>query len=260
MPGGQFDSSRTRVAPVFDRLHQRSDDWLPTLLGLASDPPAPADLAHLDLRVLAGYWGATERGLAPPVALLSWLIRHPTSQLKAQDRIPERSRLAAGEPATVELALRHLRSSGEASAWYVLEGPTYPDVLLETPDALVVIEGKRTEAGPTLKTKWLDGRHQIWRHIDAAWEIRGRRQVFGFFIVEAQEPDGDVPASWRDAFEHARTPAALATSFPHRSEQERSAIAFCFRGGTTWQRICTAFGIDPKQLPHRIDPMDRTSG
>jgi hypothetical protein len=65
--------------------------------------------------------------------------------------------------------------------------------VIETPDALIVIEGKRTESGATIDTTWLTGRHQIWRHIDAAWEIRGRRQVFGFFIVEGEDPDGRLP-------------------------------------------------------------------
>lgn len=48
-----------------------------------------------------------------------------------------------------------LRSAGTGRGWHVLEGPTYPDVFVETRDALVVVEGKRTEAGPTTSTSGL---------------------------------------------------------------------------------------------------------
>jgi hypothetical protein len=159
--------------------------------------------------------------------------------------------LGRGDPETVELALGALRSSNTPKGWHLLEGPTYPDALLETRDALVVIEGKRTESGPTVDTTWLTGRHQIWRHIDAAWEIRGRRQVFGFFLVEGTTR-GDVPEVWQRAFADALAPSSLASSFPHRSAAESAAIASCFVGGTTWQRVCSAFGIEFADLPDRV--------
>lgn len=255
LAGGPFDSSLTRVAPVFDRLRTRSDDWVRTLLRLVKPATTtPDELAALDLRFLDGHWGSSERGLPPPASLLSWLIRNPTPQLIAQDRLPERSLLASGDPETVERALRELRSSTAPKGWHVLEGPTYPDALLETPDALVVIEGKRTESGPTVDTTWLTGRHQIWRHLDAAWEIRGRRRVFGFFLVQGTPPGGDVPPVWQQAFTDALEPSSLASSFPHRSATECKAIASCFLGGTTWQRVCSALGIEFADLPDRVSP------
>jgi hypothetical protein len=253
MPGGIRDSSRTRVAPVFDLLQGRTDDWVRTLLrlphGLREKPP---DLSPLNLQYERGYWGQTEHGLDPPVSLLSWLIRNPTPQLRAQDRHPERSLLAIGDPATVIRGLHALRSSAAPKGWHLLEGPTFPDVLIETPDALIVIEGKRTELGATVDTSWLTGRHQIWRHIDAAWEMRGRRQVFGFFIVQGEEPGGLLPTHWHDAFGVAISSVALDTSFPHRSSTERDGIAACLLGGTTWQAVCAAFGIAPGSLPRTI--------
>jgi hypothetical protein len=34
MPGGKYDSSKTRVKPVFDALRTSGRDWLPQLLAL----------------------------------------------------------------------------------------------------------------------------------------------------------------------------------------------------------------------------------
>ena len=95
------------------------------------------------------------------------------------------------------------------------------------------------------------GRHQIWRHIDAAWEIRGRRRVFGCFIVEGGKSarDVDVPVTWRDAFSSTIAGDVLASNFPHRSESEMMQIASCFLGGTTWQTVCATFGLSYSDLP-----------
>jgi hypothetical protein len=253
MPGGAHDSSRTRVAPVFDLLQGREDDWVRALLLLnAGSQRSQPDLSALNLKFQKGYWGKNEHSLDPAVALLSWLIRNPSPRLLAQDEHQERRLLALGDPVTVARALHALRTSAAPKGWHLLEGPTVPDVIIETPDALVVIEGKRTESGPTLDTTWLTGRHQIWRHIDAAWEIRGRRRVFGFFIVQGQDSNGGLPPHWRKAFNEALSSSALETSFPHRSLTEREAIAACMLGGTTWDEVCKAFGISQASLPRTI--------
>jgi len=253
MPGGIHDSSRTRIAPVFDLLQGRSDDWVRTLLLLAQGVnQSPVDLVGLNLKFQKGYWGKTEHSLDPPVSLLSWLIRNPTPRLPAQEAIPERVLLAKGEPGIVGRALHALRTSAAPKGWHLLEGPTVPDVMIETPDALIVIEGKRTETAPTLDMTRLSGRHPLWRHIDAAWEIRGRRRVFGFFIVQGQESDGGLPPLWQTAIRDAIAGAVLDTSFPHRSSSERDAIAACFLGGTTWNLVCKAFSISLTSLPRTI--------
>jgi hypothetical protein len=128
------------------------------------------------------------------------------------------------------------------------------DVCLVARDALVVIEGKRTEPATTTDTTWLRGRHQIWRHLDAAWEIRGRRAVYGFFIIEseADSGDGSVPERWRSAGTACLAPEALRSSFPHRSEHEAQAISRCYLGVTTWRHVCERFGIDWRGLPNEV--------
>lgn len=250
MPGGQYDSSKTRVSPVFDALERRTDDWVRNLLLLARHPGvAPGVLEGLDLHFSVGYWGESERGLAPPLTLLEWLVRNVDPARIGPEESPERQRLAARDAATIDEALDSLRAGPRGKKWYVLEGPTYPDALIETRDAIIVVEGKRTEAGPTTYTKFLDGRHQIWRHIDAAWEQRDGRQVFGMFVVEgAGDGDSALPAVWREACDATLHAETLCRSFPHRTAEERDAIARCFVGATTWQRLCEAFDLPASTL------------
>ncbi len=245
MPGGARDSSKTRVGPVFDQLRARSEDWIRELLLLAKygSGATPSTATRLSFR--AGCWGAAERALEPPVALLSWLIRNLSIPVGATHITEERARLLAGDTNTIVAALALLRSAGTGSGWHIFEGPSYPDVYLETPDAVVVIEGKRTERGPTTDTTWMTGRHQIWRHIDAAWEVRGRRAVFGVLLVEGAEPDPcEVPTVWQEAATSALGAETLRRSFPHRGVEERAAIAQGFLGVATWQAVCRHFVLD----------------
>jgi hypothetical protein len=268
MPGGKHDSSKTRVGPVFDKLRLQEDGWISRLLALPVAGCGQAPDVSIDLRLVRGYgfskhvtenWSAKEKALNPSVALLSWLVRHGQS-LRAQtnENHETRTLLREGDPKTVGDALKLLRTEGKDRAWYVFEGPTYPDVYLETRDALVVVEGKRTEWAPTSYTKWLDGRHQIWRHIDAAWEIRGRRKIYGFFIVESGSSDNhETPNSWKEASQACFAEGALRSSFPHRSAQETSEISRCFLGVTTWQQVCATFGIDFSSLPDEVSDSDQ---
>jgi hypothetical protein len=253
MVGGILDLSRTRIAPVFDVLQGRTNDWVRALLLLnRGGSQSSMDLEGLDLKFHRGYWGKTERSFDPPVALLSWLIRHPTPQLLAPPAVPERTLLANGEPAVVARALHALRTSAAPKGWHLLEGPTVPDVMIETPDTLIVIECKSSEPNGTPDSAALTGRHPMWRHIDAAWEIRGRRRVFGFIIGPGHEPDGGAPPVVEAAFGEVHSEAVLEANFPHRSAKERDAITACFLGGTTWNVVCKTFNISLASLPRAI--------
>jgi hypothetical protein len=188
--------------------------------------------------------------------LLEWLVRHVARpqgwESSGSEADRKRDKLFDRDSATVGEALRSLATGDTSRGWHVLEGPTAPDVYIETADALIVIEGKRTEAGPTTDTTWMPGRHQMWRHIDAAWEIRGSRGVVGFFIVEG-DADGSVPRHWQVAAERTWSDEVLASSLPHRTPEERAQLRRCFLGVTTWQRMVREF-----DLPANALPMDRS--
>jgi hypothetical protein len=127
----------------------------------------------------------------------------------------------------------------------VLEGPSQPDVFLDTDDAIVVIEGKRSEPDLATSTAWMPVRHQMLRHLDAAWEHRQGRRIYGLFIVEAEEGAASVEPSsaWHQAVEATITEEVLKGSLPHRSPEERSQIASALLGVTTWQAVCDEFQI-----------------
>ena len=248
MPGGRFDSSKTRVAPVFDALRSRAANWIPEFLALAEGACGSVNDSD-DLTLLEGHWYPKELCLHPPVSLLSWCVRN-ANRLVPQQSVDERRRkLIERDPATISEALRCLRTQGEGRAWYIFEGMTCPDAVLVTPDALVVIEGKRPEARTTTDTTWLAGRHQIWRHIDAAWEIRGNRSVYGLFVVESSGDSTAVPERWKVAAVACLDETTLQTSFPHRSANEVEAISKCYLGITTWRHVCERFAIDCRALP-----------
>jgi hypothetical protein len=162
----------------------------------------------------------------------------------------------AREPEAIGKALSLLEQDS-GRGWHVLEGASRPDVYLETPEAIVVIEGKRTEAGPTTHTSWMKTRHQMLRHIDAAWDQRTGRRVFGFFIVEGDDPEGAIPDHWLAVARATTEPEAVARSLPHRTQEERDAIASAFLGVTTWQATCRALDVPWNALPARSVSLER---
>ncbi len=252
---GQKNSSATRVEPIFEQLLRRDPsgkEWLASLLSLAKRADGTDWLIDTDVGTLErSSFGKHERPLLPPRALLRWLLtgaQNQSATWDASERTNERRRALMEErdPATLEEALRQLEEPElPESAWYVFEGPSYPDVFLQTPELIVVIEGKRTERGPTTSTSWMPVRHQMLRHMDNALEISGRRQVVGFFLVEGSDSDlgATVPPTWTNAVLATTGESALRGSLPHRSERQRQQIADGFLGATTWQTVCRTFEI-----------------
>ena len=123
-----------------------------------------------------------------------------------------------------------------------MEGPGYPDAYLATGEAVVVVEGERAEAGPTVSTTWITLRRQILWHLDAALGPAGPRSLWGFFMVDAAA-DGSVPQVWLDACSSALDPAVSRRILPHRSPQERELISAGLLGAVTWQNACEELGV-----------------
>jgi hypothetical protein len=124
---------------------------------------------------------------------------------------------------------------------------------------IVLVEGKRTEPGPTTHTSWMDVRHQVLRNLDAAWDSRGEREVVAFFAVEGDNPDDtSVPEHWMQAVDATVYEDALAGSLPHRSKDERQEMARAFRGAVTWQAICDEFSLPRSILIDEVPAELRT--
>jgi hypothetical protein len=261
MPG-IHDSSITRVAPVFEALEEGGHlpGSLGELLSLPSrdgqdarawgDPGEPEETA----------WWPKEKRLDPPRALLQYLVRHLSTEGKRASTVPNRDKLLAGDEAALAAALRALgEETVPPRAWYVFEGRTSVDAYVRTSRFVVLVEGKRTEPGPTTHTSWMDVRHQVLRNLDAAWDSRGEREVVAFFAVEGNATDDtSVPEHWMQAVDATLSEEALAGSLPHRGEDERQEMARAFRGAVTWQAICDEFSLPRNILIDEVPPELRT--
>ena len=134
---GIFDSSRTRVAPVFGRLQCLDPSgrlWLQGLLELANTRKLPRPDAGRSRLRLAKWWPKEARLAAPP-GLLRWLLENVEEPRDAEawGRQPEvmanRRRVVDRDPDTLAGGLRSLQGRRPSPrAWYVLEGPSQPDV------------------------------------------------------------------------------------------------------------------------------------
>jgi hypothetical protein len=271
---GDRNSTHTRVTPFFNELHKRDPtglSWLLELMHISgrfdSGPtlaiPQPGAILEGQWTGYAGPGSKKEKSLPAPQSLLLWLVQHPEA---LTDHPPPDLGIKKGETPEKEVTQKEnrdkrrailqgryqeavdalLQSGTQAKKWFILEGPTYPDVYIRTESLVLVIEGKRTEGGTTKASQWQKVRHQLLRHMDCAWEAT-TLPVFGMFIVEGA-PDGDpksigVPAKWIAEAKAEVSPQALDGSFPHRSPQRRSQLAKGFLGVTTWQTVCHQLGV-----------------
>jgi len=231
---GKYNSSLTRVVPVFDALLKKDPggrQWLLPLLKLGSS--SKGKLKGLSDHLADNHvcwWGDKERRLLPPSSLLKWLVQNVTAP--ANDSLwgspatrEKRELLVAKDPDTIAEALILLEGPYK-SAWYVLEGRSQPDVFLEAKDFILAVEGKRTERTATTTTTWMPSRSQMLRHMDAAWEISCGKKVFGLMIVEGAEPDAMIPSEhWLRESSKVVMAQTLEKSLPHRNPYEREQIA-----------------------------------
>ena len=252
---GIYNSSTTRVQPVFDRLVDSDPtgrSWLMRLLQLGSragEIALPQDVGELE----SGHprwWGQHERRLRPPARLLEWLVQNVSEDavIRSKDTGPKREKrllLAQHDPLTISDALSGIRQARERRAWYLLEGESCPDAFIQTANTLLVIEGKRTESSCTSKTTWMACRSQLIRHMDAAFEMHDGRRVLGLLIVEGPDSsDGLTPSPfWLREANDQISRETLTASLPHRTPEERHALASGMLGATTWQRVCQEFEI-----------------
>jgi hypothetical protein len=258
---GKHDSSKTRVAPLFDALLARDAtglSWLDLLLNCGSRREVVATLPK-GQRLLAGHgprWGKNEAKLPAPHSLLEYLVRNLSPELVKASRDSGETRdrrlaLANGDQATIELALAKLGSGERGRQWFVLEGESRPDALLETADLVVCIEGKRTEASCTTHTSWMLRRSQLLRHMDAALDAFPGKRIQGLLIVEGNggaEARSPSPL-WTGECEAQYEQSMLDDSLPHRTSVERMLIADGVLGVTTWQAVCAAVRYPYEALP-----------
>lgn len=254
---GKHDSSKTRVVPVFNHLLELDRTgvaWLDRLIRIGSRidlTTVPVELGQVT-NSLPSWGKGNEEPLPAPNELHEWLVGNITLEAVIENPVSEESQekreaLAAGDPEVLSEALYCLSRvpAGKVlrAKWYIFEGPSKPDAFIVTDNVILVIEGKRKDSLAT-RTKWMEYRPQLIRHMDGAMAIAGGRTVLSLLLVEGKSDDPmTVPVKWTRELEKHFQPDMLALSLPHRSDEERQLIVNGVLGIATWQRVCNEFSI-----------------
>jgi hypothetical protein len=259
---GQFNSSFTRVQPIFVALRTQDPtgvSWLPELWRIATgsrqiDPLPPPTSGPL----LPG--AGFERVVPPSVAFLRWAIRNPDrlTTLPAPDygatgEVSKEKRAAlfgsdgalrARVMAEALAAIESSTAAGSAQQWWAFEGFTHVDACFETAEAVVFIEGKRTES-VSPSTRWFRHRNQLWRNVEVAGEL-ARGRAFGVILCVENVESG--LGALADA------EAAREASLPHLSESQRAELDRHLLGYVAWSEIVERFALPASVMLKTWEP------
>lgn len=265
---GEYNSSLTRVQPVFNALLDRwpdgdrwlSDLWSMTALtrpeaGLRTPEnigtllPTETPSEHSDR-----LGKVFERTIAPPLAFLRWLLNNPES-MQVRDSVSFGAKSESAQHWRRKLFASNLQDVNEAqreglaqlekrlaqrgrNKWWAFEGFSHIDCCLVTETCVLFVEGKRTES-VSPSTLWFKQRSQLWRNVEAAQEFAGGRQ-FGVILAVEQHSEGvaalDVAAG------------SLVASYPHRNTAEQAELSRHLVGFVTWSEIVARFDLPPSCL------------
>src|SRR5262249_43911971 len=81
----------------------------------------------------------------------------------------------------------------------------------------------------------------------AAWDNRHGKEVIAFFIGNRPNPQ-----AWEIYGRPSVGSTAIDASLPHRTPDERAAMARTFRGITTWEDVCQRLRISERELPDPV--------
>jgi hypothetical protein len=257
---GKYDSSRTRVQPVFRQLLERDptgESWLSDLLRSASLAGQLGDGVIRDPGVLINEGRTRFEYPAPPSdAFLRWLLLHPQwlrwpvksmNEIEyGEDTQRRRERLlgkfgpgeqtAAQREALAELD--KLGASGSARRWWAFEGFTKVDFCIQTDRLVVFVEGKRTEK-LSASNDWFASRSQLVRNLEVIAEVAGARACGVILAVEHLLDDLEDDT--------------LVDSTPHLTSEQRTAVRRRYLGQARWCDICDVCGLDFASLPTTVE-------
>jgi hypothetical protein len=256
---GRFDSSKTRVQPVFNTLYRRDPTgrtWLPALLRLFPNSGVLGpELLSAPGRIIEFRCGS-EKAIPPATGFLRWLIENPDrmtwpsgppfspSTQEWREKLFQRGNFSARPECRDEAITAARRAldahgvTGSRRAWWAFEGFTHVDCYIETEGLFFFVEGKRTDK-LSPKTSWFPARNQLLRNLEAA-------QAF----AAGQKPFANVMIT-EDMFTGIRQDE-IDRGLPHFKSSERVALMKHFLGATTWCKCCNAVGIDYATLPHQV--------
>ena len=264
-----YNSSITRVRPVFQQLiHNENMDWLSAILNLcnsdyakslASDTGAISKYSvqkrsFSDSTLKQREFDSTklencfEHPLSPATRFLEWLIKNPSlmswpaGKQYGEKTESKRKQLLESDSATITEALKKLVQNEVKKPnrdWWVFEGYTEVDCLIETDKLVLAIEGKRTEKGPSKSTAWYPQRNQLVRNLESLKQHASNKDYALILIDEEGKYQLDE--------------SKFNLSLPHFSQDERKELSDHYLGNITWQQVCMATGISYSGLPDTVN-------
>lgn len=262
MPGGEKDSSLTRVQPVFKQLviqDSTGQSWMDRLLAMGSRSKAA------DLPTAPGWTGKLMKGrpvfefsAPPPYDYLHYLLEHPNrlswrkgKKFSGETQEKRRALLDGNEDMQAK-AIECLKRNPRGSKWWIFEGTTQVDCALFAENVTLFIEGKRTEPKLTGHIEWDSKRHQVFRNLDClrALEERTDRYCVLLIVDEANAGVLDQAKSLDTGFETARE------SWPHLSDSEAKELFGRYLGYLTWQDLEREFDLF---LPNTREDAEKTT-
>jgi hypothetical protein len=239
---GIFDSTKTRVQPLFDFIACDSAK-MSVLFSLFSKN----NTEYFD-DISECFYGDNEKSIAPSKVLLRWCLDNLDKLSMPKNygvnitspSYKKRESLFSNDASTIFEAKRLVcQNILPQKAWYIFEGYTHPDVYFESNNAIYIGEAKRTEDKLTPSTTWLRERDQLIRHIDAV--IESRKEIKSFLIV-------DKPEFYN--IDNYNAYAFFENSMPHRDKKTIERAHTSFIGYCTWDDICKKFNI---RFPNTIE-------
>lgn len=223
------NSTKTRVEPLFNYIGKDIDKTNKLLSIFDKKISISSSIEKCN-------YGKEEMAIPPNKDLLIWCINNP-DKLKRKETFEKRCKFFQKDEKTINEALKKLtKEKLPQKAWYIFEGPTKPDIYIETNDQIFVGEAKRTEPNLTKSTDWLADRDQLIRHIDAVIDLG--KKVYSFFIVEdATKYDFSIYSDF----------CYFKKSLPHRTDDMVQKIMGTFLGVITWEQVNQTFN---NQIPY----------
>jgi hypothetical protein len=224
--------------------------WLEPLLSLGTRSVDKLYNTTLEPLVEAPSY---ELSIDPPRLFLKWLLDNPARLTPPSERnwniwgkTTKRKRKALLEndvhvQGEALIALNTCLKIPERS-WWRLEGTTRVDCTLKTSSAMIFIEGKRTEMGPSKRILWYPHRNQVLRNLDCASEYAKTHGSKDYFVIVIVEKDlANSTPKRQEELQSISDPRTIEMSLPHLTREEREQLMEHYLGVTTWQDIIERF-------------------
>jgi len=237
---GKYNSSLTRVVPLIDQLrehHNFPNNLIKTINGDYMINENPFEIRY----------GIKEIAIMPSKSLLIYLINNLSVLNKAAlgkddgtEKYKKRKQLfdLDADVRSDALSLINIDKTCK-NKWYVFEGYTHPDIYIETKNYVIIGEAKRIEKTFTTKTKWLNERDQLIRHIDSV--IDSGKQILSFLLIDENLIGTEDYKTWLRNYKNKEY---YKKNLPHRSKKEIDIAFDSYIGFATWQKFQNKYGIE----------------